>query len=226
MARSDSREPFPQPSAIDHVDAAARTLVSLVPAFGGPAIRLLDLVLAPPYQRRRANWFNQLAARLDRLEQAVEGLTVESLRDDEDFITAVNSATLIALRNHNEEKLTALQNAVVNVALRTESDPELQSVFLSLVDYLTPSHMRLLRFFQDTRVFPESSRLSPGLTTRDVVLGLFPDMPPAAYDLLCRDLENRGLISLPRPPGLGVTDERTTELGDRFLRFINEQQPA
>lgn len=117
MAEADSREPFPEPSMVDHADAVARTLLSLVPKVGGPAAKLLDLVIAPPLQRRRVNWFNHLADRLTRLDQAVEGFTVESLTNNEEFITAVSTASQIALRSHNQEKLAALRNAVVNVAL-------------------------------------------------------------------------------------------------------------
>ena len=226
MADTESREPFPQPSPVDRGHDVARTLLSSLPGLGGPAATLLALVISPPLERRRADWFNGLADRLERLEQTVEGLFLEGLRDDENFITAATTATLIALRNHKGEKLEALQNAVVNVARGTESDTDLQAVFLSLVDYLTPLHMRLLRFFQDPRAFGARRwQQSIGSSTRDIVLAALSEIPASAYDLLCGDLENRGLISLPRPPGLSLTDERTTGLGERFLRFISEQQP-
>ena len=225
MAEPGSREPFPEPSVVDHVDSGLRALVSIVPGVGGPAAKLLDVVISPLLERRRVEWFNHLADRLERLERAVKGLTVESLKDDENFITAVTTASLIALRNHNEEKLAALQNAVVNVALRTEPNLELQAVFLSLVDYLSPLHMRLLLFFRDPGAFVEASARGTvgAVTTRDIALRVLPDIPPDAYDLLCRDLENRGLIHLPTEFTVGLTDEGPTELGHRFLRFINEQ---
>ena len=225
MAEADSREPFPEPSMVDHADAVARILLSLVPEVGGPAAKLLDLVIAPPLQRRRVDWFNHLADRLTRLEQAVEGFTVESLTDNEEFITAVLTASQIALRSHNQEKLAALRNAVVNVALETEPDAELQSVFLNLVDYLTPLHMRVLSFFEAPRAFVEGSAGGAvgAVTTRDIALRVLPDVPPDAYDWLCRDLENRGLIHLPTEFTIGLTDERPTEFGHRFLRFISEQ---
>ena len=133
---------------------------------------------------------------------------------------------MIAIRNHDEEKLAALQNAVVNVALRTEADQELQAVFLSLVDYLTPLLMRLLRFFEQPRAFVARSRrdTSGARTTREIALRVLPDLPPEAYDLLCRDLETRGLVQLRSEPTIGLTDERPTELGKRFLSFISGEQ--
>ena len=165
-----------------------------------------------------------IAERLSQLEEEVEGFSLESLEKDEEFITGVTAATLIALRNHDEEKLAALRNAVVNVALRSEPNVELQSIFLGLVDYLTPAHLRLLSFFGD---IPRSLRYSgvtrPGATTRDIVLEHVPGIPPDAYDLLRQDLENRDLVRFPVQPTLGLTDEQTTWLGDAFLRFISEQ---
>lgn len=109
--------------------------------------------------------------------------------------------------------------------METEPDAELQSVFLNLVDYLTPLHMRVLFFFEAPRAFVESSAGGAvgAVTTRDIALRVLPDVPPDAYDWLCRDLENRGLIHLPTEFTVGLTDERPTELGHRFLRFISEQ---
>ena len=225
VTEADSRAPFPERSALDHADSAARALVSVIPGVGGPTAKLLDIVIAPPLEQRRRDWFRGLADRLDRLERKVERISVESLRDEEAFITAVTTASTIAIRNHDEEKLAALQNAVVNVALRTEPDVEIQAVFLSLVDYLTPLHMQLLRFFEHPRAFVERSRrdTAGARTTREIALRVLPDLPAEAYDLLCRDLENRGLVQLPTEPTIGLTDERPTELGDRFLRFISRE---
>lgn len=225
VADTASRGPFPRPSAPDRGHAVATALLSSLPGLGGSAATLLGQVLSPPLERRRVEWFNGLADRLARLEHAVEGLSVEGLRDDEDFITAATTATQIALRNHRGEKLEALQNAVVNVARGAEPDTDLQALFLSLLDYLTPLHMRLLRFFQDPEAFGAQRwrQYSIGSSVRDIVLDAMPEVPPGAYDLLCRDLENRGLITLLRPPKFALTEERTTGLGERFLRFIDEQ---
>ena len=68
------------------------------------------------------NWLNDLARRLEELEETVEGFAVEALVEDDEFITALTTATLIAIRNHEEEKLATLRSAVVNVALRNEPD--------------------------------------------------------------------------------------------------------
>lgn len=227
MADAGGEDIYPEPLKVDRADSVARALVSFIPGAGGPAATLVDLVITPPLERRREEWFNRVGARIVALEDEVEGFAVAALVEDEMFITAVTTASQIAVRNHSEEKLTALKNAVVSVALRTEPDVERQAVFLSLLDYLTPSHIRLLRFFQDPRGFLAQSGRGPrgaiGETTRDIVLEHVPGIPPDAYGLLCQDLDNRDLVDFPKPPTLGLTDERTTWFGDAFLRFISEQ---
>ena len=228
MADAQSRESFPQPRAVDRADSAVRTLLTSIPGLGAPAAQLLATVITPRLDKRRVDWLNEVANDLGRLERTVAGFRVGSLVEDDEFITAVTTAGQIAIRNHREEQLTALKNAVVSVALRTEPDAERQSVFLSLLDYLTPAHIRLLRFFQDPRGFlARSGRGSVGAvpdTTRDIVLRVLPSIPPDAYDLLRQDLENRGLVDFPAPPTLGLTDERTTAFGEAFLRFISEHE--
>ena len=225
MASAHSHDRFPEPKVLDYADSTVRALAAAIPLLGGPAIKLMDRVITPPLEYRRVNWLNHLADRLDRLEEAVAGFSVASLVDDDEFITAVTTASQIAVRNHSEEKLAALKNAVVNVALRTEPDVERQAVFLSLVDYLTPAHLRLMFFFRDIRTSLRYSAVTrPGATTRDIVLEQVPGIPPDAYDLLRQDLENRGLVDFPVLPTLGLTDERTTAFGEAFLRFISEHE--
>lgn len=58
-------------------------------------------------------------------------------------------ATQTALRTHLEEKLKALKNAVVNVALGKEPDPDRQQQFRTLVDRFSDTHLVVLKFLND-----------------------------------------------------------------------------
>ena len=49
-------------------------------------------------------------------------LTVEILEQDEKFISISMQATQIALRNHQEEKIEALKNCVINSVIQTDID--------------------------------------------------------------------------------------------------------
>ena len=109
MADAGNRQSVPEPSAGDRVHSVARVAIAQLPILGGPASELFANVVTPPLERRRVDWMNDVADRLDRLEQTVDGFSVASLTEDDDFVTAITTASQIAIRNHREEKLGALE---------------------------------------------------------------------------------------------------------------------
>ena len=100
VAGGQSRS-FPEPRVVDYADAAVRTLVSAIPGLGGPAAQLIAIAIAPPFERRRASWFNDLADRLASLEQAVDGFTVQSLTDNEEMVADVTKEDVDQARTHS-----------------------------------------------------------------------------------------------------------------------------
>jgi hypothetical protein len=51
------------------------------------------------------------------LELEAQGLKLEDLQSNEQFISAVMHASLAVIRTQQEAKLTALRNAIINVAI-------------------------------------------------------------------------------------------------------------
>ena len=230
MSKSSSLEPYPEPLRGDIAEDIARKALSLVPGLGGPAAALIDLMLTPALEKRRIQWFNELAQLVNDLRARDPSLTVASLSADEEWIDAVLAATLVALRTRREEKWRALMSALAHIALRDEPDRDLSSVFLNLIDVLTPSHLRVLHMLQSTRAFAASQGTTVPLTLdrsfHHVVARLLPDVPFDLYSLLSADLESRGLL-ITGPPAVAAyrnpVDQRlTTPLGDRFLSFISD----
>ncbi len=77
-------------------------------------------------------------------------------------------ATQAALKTHQTEKLKALRNAVINVALRNEPDADRQQQFVAMVDRFTRTHLSLLRFFSDPAgYFQAQSRAVPMVQPQD-----------------------------------------------------------
>ena len=157
-----------------------------------------------------------------------------SLSADEEWIDAVLAATLVALRNRRDEKWPALKSALAHIALRDEPDQDLNSMFLNLIDVLTPSHLRVLHMLQSTRAFAASQGTTVPLTIdrsfHHVVARLLPDVPLDLYSLLSADLESRGLLTT-GPAAVAASsdpvDQRlTTPLGDKFLSFIGDDLSA
>lgn len=110
-------------------------------------------MITPPLEKRRNLWFKQVEKRLSVLEGTKDTIDLEDLSNNEQFITALLSASQAAMRTHEEEKLEALCNAVLNTVTPNDISEDLQLVFLSLIDNLTGWHLRILKFFDNPGVW-------------------------------------------------------------------------
>ena len=236
-----SRKPLPSnPELADHRTAVIKGALGAIPVLGNVFAEELGLLLAPPLTQRRDAWLEDLARRLKDLEGRIDGFRFEDLASNEQFVSATVQATQAAVKTHQKEKLEALRNAVMNVALDNKPQDAHQAVFLDLVDRFTPLHLKLLRFFQDPdghiksrgvqipperfrqpvyllllECLPEVSQASPSVDGREAARGQF-------VDVLMKDLARASLISIDltafkSPPGY---PRWTTHLGDDFLDFI------
>lgn len=228
----------------DHLHTVVRAAFSAVqiPGVAGPATELFCALFRPPVMKRLEAWLDLLIRAFAELREKVEGFDPDSLASNEDLVSAVQHATQIAVRTHQQEKLDALHNAVLNVAAGTAPGDDLQLMFLGFVDVFTPLHLRMLKFFQD----PSRSLACAGKR---------PPLHPSVYNTMAEvlpiasltagfgeqvflDLVNRSLVSAhglqegqPRAwahvlTGRNeVTEKRTTPLGDAFFAFIESPKP-
>ena len=219
MPREDLPPP-PKPDKADVLHRIEKAALSLTPPTG--VIAELFGLLESPLERRRAQWFERLWEALRELEQRVAGFTVDSLGENEQFVTAVLHATQMAIRSHQEEKLDALRNAVLNVAAGSTLDEDVQLAFLGAVDALTPSHIRLLQSLRTPD--HNAAHILPGRVSahQDILGSSY--LRPAEVQL-ARDLQMRGFISV------DVSEDdnsrahwdvriEATDLGKGFLDFV------
>lgn len=221
---SDDSIKTPEKSKGDIAHSITKAGLSAIPVVGGPAVELFQNVVQPPLEKRRAEWMAQVGEKL--LELEANGLDLETLQSNEQFISAAMYASQLALRTHKQEKLDALRNAVANIA--TEQGPEeaMQHLFLNLVDALTVLHIQILQLFQNPTPPPNMSM--GGLSS--VLEHNMPDMRGRRdlYDQLWKDLYLKGLVNTDgmntTMSGSGLGQKRTTVLGDEFLKFISEPE--
>jgi hypothetical protein len=214
----------------DYAIIALKSGASAIPIVGGPAAELIGLINTP-LEKRKVEWLNSLAKKVEELEK--KGVfSATELQENQEFITAVTHATQIAIRSHEEEKLNALRNAVINTAKKLDVGRNMRMIFLSYIDLLSPWHLILLDFFRN----PKNACSAKGIDVRKYYMGevsqvledCFQELRGrrSFYDLISADLLSKGLIS---SDGLhttmsagGMVEKRTTDIGDNFLHFISK----
>ena len=150
----------PEATLEDRLHTLVKAGIASIPVVGAAASELFTVILAPPLEKRRVEWMNDVAERLKELDKRGE-LKLEDLRDNETFITTVMQASQAAVRNHQSEKREALRNAVLNAALPHAPDESIQQQFINQVDTFTVWHIRLLDLFKDPLVWFERNDVTP-----------------------------------------------------------------
>jgi len=218
------------PGPGDRAHTAAKALISAVPYVGGPAAEIFEAVVVPPLAKRRDKWIESIAKDLQRLEEAVKGFSIEELAENESFVSTVMHATHAAIRNHQEEKLSALSSAVLNSALPHAPEEDLQAMFLGFVDTMTPWHLRVLKFWDDPQGWARRHQISfPNWSAGSRVIAMEHALPELRDRRefgvqLVRDLYMRGLLVADRLDGTvtgpGMLAPLTTAFGKQFIDFI------
>jgi hypothetical protein len=216
----------------DVVYAITKGVISAVIPCGG---ELFSLLIQAPWEDRGNAWQKSVGDDVARLMKQNEELSIEKLRENEVFISAISQATLAAIRTHEKEKLKALRNAVLNSALPTAPDEDLQHILVHMIDTLTPWHLRVMKSvnalwsWHDERTRPDIGLPDPYFVPpcpHDIMEKSFPGLQerPDFFDFLLRDLSNRGLLAV--TSGHGGLDGKDyckigpTPLGIEFRKFI------
>jgi len=225
-------EEKPKAGKGDVAHLAARVVLSSIPGVGGAAKEIFNAIVAPPLAKRQAKWIESVVDKLRELEGRVEGFKIENLPENETFITIITYATTIALRNHQEEKLEALRNAVLNTAVSPSLEEDLRHMFINFVDELTPWHLRLLKYFNNPELWLTQNNIPiPNFYaggSSAVMHVAFPELETnfAFAGQLIRDLRSRGLSSTDlnsmntMKTRSGMFSPLATPLGRQFLAYI------
>lgn len=218
----------------DDVLLTAKAALSAIPVVGGPVAELFATVITPSLEKRRIEWLNSLAVELEKLKQEIEGFSYESLVNNEVFVSNIMQASQAALRSHQEEKLISLRNAVINSLKPNSPDEDQQSIFINYIDTLTPWHLRVLKFFENPRVWGEGVGIEyPNWSSGGpsaVLEHTFPELSGRRelYDQIVKDLHSRGLMNTENlhmtMTESGMFASRTTELGKKFIKFITLEE--
>lgn len=220
----------PEVTLGDRLHTLAKAGIASIPGVGAAASELFTVILAPPLEKRRVEWMNNVAERLKELEESGE-LNLKDLQNNETFITTMMQASQAAVRNHQSEKREALRNAVLNAALPRVPEESLQQQFINHVDTFTVWHIRLLDLFKDPLAWFKRERQElAGAPSVGILEHIITDAWPELTDrkdflnVVVQELETKGFL---KSSGLrtsmsprSVHDKRTTRMEDSFLEFI------
>jgi hypothetical protein len=224
----------PEVGVGDHALTAVRAALSLIPDFGGVVTEVFSALVTSPIEKRRAQWMNDVIQAIGTLYQRNEAI-VQRITADERFQSVLIQATWVAIRNHQQEKLDALRNAVLNSAEGIAVSVDRQLLFVRYIDELTPSHLLVLR-----EMVAIQGTIANAKSYHDLMDQLAPriavPMTPTFFKLVCVDLQSRGLIRISREvsdfPGLFehgmiLSEQHTegprllvTDLGEDFLLHV------
>jgi hypothetical protein len=218
-----------KPKIGDYVYAVAKAGLSSVPVVGGVFSELFSTVFSAPSAKRRDQILTELDRKLNELLSRNKSLTVENLINNDAFLTASLQAYQIAMRTHQQEKLSALMNAAVNSAT-TSIDENEQQMFLMFIDSFNEWHLKLLIFFNSPlRYMNADSVYTTFGSLNNLILSVFPELRNREefYKQIITDLSIRGLINFDTSQlkvmtsGIDLNHSRTTQFGHRFIDYTS-----
>lgn len=231
IAQSEARDKF------------FKVLSSVVP-YGSAAYELITTIVVPLHEKKKREFINDLAARLKKLEDQGQ-IDFEELAQHEEFNTIITKAILLAQQNHQEEKLEALRNIVLNsTKWLSKGEPifDWSHKFLMIVDQISPLHILLLKTFRNPANAVQEKevrfREGVGFNNADVFFKLYPGIKSrSALVAQCwKELHSFGFVGTGEFFDMTDAEEmkyflhshdrfvpQTTDFGNKFLDMITNE---
>lgn len=204
-------------------EITAKTLVSTIPVGGTLVTCIWDSIKANAANRRMEDWKNQVEEKLCDLK-----LSLDDIGNNELFASAMMKATDIAIKTAEDEKRQYLASAVKNSAMASIDE---SVMMLDLLDKYTLWHIRILHLFRNPKAFDQVHVDGIMMGAASIVVEqVYPEIAKEKelLDKIVKDLQNDGMMSEGSYMHAGMTSNgvaasRTTELGNKFLKFIIDE---
>jgi hypothetical protein len=217
-------------------ERAVEAGLNYVPVVGSTLAVTFVTALNWKLNERRDQWLEELAEAVQELCDRVDGLDPAELPENPLFVDAVVSATRIVEHTHQQDKLAALRNAVLNSALPGAPDADSQAILFSMLDRFTGSHLRVLTMWDDPPAWFRARGLIPpqaamaASRTQTVEAGL-PKLRNQRdfYMQLADELKSAGLMTASLSgmvTASALMDRLTSNLGRQLVRLISRPADA
>ncbi len=167
------------------------TISAVVPYIGGVIAEVGNLYLNP-LERRKKRWIEEVTSAINEIEVRFS-LLPQTLETNEQFVSFLYHATIIALKDHRTEKLRALRNALISVAEPTDIAEDLSFQFLRYVDEFSPSHLRVLCWIDESMNSLPTNLEELYVSFQQSMSG---PLDRAHFRVIVRDLDARLLVHL------------------------------
>lgn len=209
----------------DLIEIAGKTALSAIPIGGTLITTVWDTVKSNAIARRYEEWKSLVEERLSKLE-----ITLEGIGNNESFTSCLLRTTELAAKTSQERKREMLANALVN-SLIIDIDENTMMIFLDLLSTYTEIHIIILGFFQRPTNFEPviKSNMYMG-SPITLFFETYPDLKKEEdlIRIIIKELFADGLLSSESMSGMMTADgakaKRTTEFGDKFLKFISDDK--
>jgi hypothetical protein len=127
----------------------AKATVSALPVFGPAVAELYQLAISSPAQKRQAQWQISVSEVIKRLLKEVDGLKIENLANNAEFVTTVIAVSQIAMKTSQADKIKMLQAAIYSCGSGLKLKGYIQNTFFQIIDRYVPEHIALLKAFTE-----------------------------------------------------------------------------
>lgn len=209
--------------------AALTGSLGMVPLAGPLASAFLSVAMPAPAQKRVNAVLSVLRDRMEVLE--ARAVTLDSLKDNEAFVTTVAHVVPAAMATASEDKRKALRNAVLNAAVMGSHDEDQLEMFLRRLEDATSWHLRLLALLDDPEgyVLKRTGRKIGPVNSRAQYLRAAFLERPNVEDLarpVVAELNTWAFVAVSSLAAMGtpsgMAQPCTTQTGKAFLAFITE----
>lgn len=214
-------------------DKTARIITGLIPG-GGSVYDTFTAIVQPLHVRRRDEWIKEVTLRLHKLEQE-KRINLAELAENEEFITVITRATLLAIQTHQQEKKNAFKNIVTETSLYITADDldfDEMNAMLTILERLNSLHIYLLTMIENLRERAENSGIEVGKDSNDLVAGIVFELDETLKEkkeivnLCWVDLFNGGLVFQSSQKGASDieygSNPRLTPIGLKLLELIRK----
>lgn len=192
-------------------------ILSLVPVVGPGLASLASSYRGETQVRRIRQFAEELAHRIEALQADKMD---RNYAHSERYVEFVLHAAELAASQHRDEKIVLLAEVAAGAARQGTTDLW-RDKWLSTAVALSPEHVQLLRALQDH--YREG--VDPVVQRSRFVVEL-PQQSEEEHELLCRDLDNLGLIEDAGNTTYGGQSRpywRVSTVGYKFLNFLVSQ---